>query len=203
MDGSPAASWSELVTTARGSRCRWVVAAGAGVAAAAHVPEIGPHLEEAPYMGVLFGVLTGASVVLALAVLVRDTRAVYALTVLTYGLAILGYAATRLVAFPDLDDDVGNWFEPLGVVSILAEAAAGTAALPAARRRRRAPARHRRTRTGEAPPAAPARGSFALVGDQGNHRDHLVSSSAAPTRPIPTRAPLGRPPRARAVATFR
>lgn len=42
----------------------------------------------------------------------------------TCGLAILGYIATRLIAFPELAGDVGNWFEPLGVVSVLAECAA-------------------------------------------------------------------------------
>ena len=31
---------------------------------------------------------------------------------------------TRLVAFPELADDVGDWLEPLGVVSVLAESTA-------------------------------------------------------------------------------
>lgn len=99
------------------------------VAAAAHVPVIGPHLDEAPYMGVLFIVLTVACGCLGLAALARDSIAVYALTVLTCGLAIIGYIATRLVAFPMLSADVGNWLEPLGVVSIVSEAVAVTAAL--------------------------------------------------------------------------
>lgn len=101
---------------------RWVLAAAAVVAAGAHVPVIAPHLDEAPYMGVLFIVLTAACLLLAAAALVRDSRGVYALAILTCGLAIIGYAATRLVAFPDLDDDVGNWLEPLGVLAILSEA---------------------------------------------------------------------------------
>jgi hypothetical protein len=33
------------------------------------------------------------------------------------------------VAFPRLEDDVGNWFEPLGVVSIIAESATVAIAL--------------------------------------------------------------------------
>jgi hypothetical protein len=49
----------------------------------------------------------------------------------TCGLAIGGYALTRLVALPALADDVGNWFEPLGVVSILAETATVVVALGA------------------------------------------------------------------------
>lgn len=112
----------------------FVLAAAAGVAALAHVPVIGPHLEEAPYMGVLFVVLTAACAFLGGAALVRGGRAVYLLTVLTCGLAVLGYAATRLVAFPMLADDVGNWLEPLGVVSIVSESIAVVAAVVALRR---------------------------------------------------------------------
>ena len=112
---------------------RRVLAAAALVAAAAHVPVIGPHLEEAPYMGVLFVVLTVACAALATAVLLRDTVAVYGLAALTCGLAVIGYAATRLVAFPLLADDVGNWLEPLGVVSVLSEVVVVTAAVTALR----------------------------------------------------------------------
>lgn len=101
---------------------RWVLAPAALVAAAAHLPVIGPHLEEAPYMGVLFIVLTVACVALAAVVLVRDTMALYALAALTCALAIVGYIATRVVAFPLLADDVGNWFEPMGVLSVGSEA---------------------------------------------------------------------------------
>jgi hypothetical protein len=113
---------------------RWVLAAAAAVAAMAHVPVIAPHLEEAPYMGVLFVVLTAACAVLGVAALVRGGRVVYLLTVLTCGLAVLGYAATRLVAFPMLADDVGNWLEPLGVVSIVSESIAVVSALVGLRR---------------------------------------------------------------------
>ncbi len=110
---------------------RWALALAAVVAAAAHVPVIAPHLEEAPYMGTAFIVLTAACSVLAAVALVRDTRAIYAVSILTCGSAIIGYAATRLVAFPQLADDVGNWWEPLGVTSILSEAVVVAAAMAA------------------------------------------------------------------------
>jgi hypothetical protein len=115
-------------------QARWLAVA-ALVAAAAHVPVIAPHLDEAPYMGVLFIVLTVGCTVVGLAALVRDTAAVYALAALTCGLAVVGYVATRLVAFPMLADDVGNWFEPLGVVSVLSETAVVLVAVWALRRR--------------------------------------------------------------------
>ena len=82
-------------------------------------------------MGVLFIVLTVACATLAVGALVRDSRALYTLVILTCGLAVVGYAATRLVAFPMLADDVGNWLEPLGVVSIVSETVAVVAAIAA------------------------------------------------------------------------
>lgn len=103
------------------SPLRLLLAVGAVVVAAAHVPVIGPHLDEAPYMGVLFVALTVGCAAIGVAALIRDSAAVYALAVLTCGLAVVGYAATRLVAFPMLADDVGNWLEPLGVVSVIGE----------------------------------------------------------------------------------
>ena len=103
------------------SSLRWMLGAAAIIAAVAHIPVIAPHLDEAPYMGVLFIVLTAACFALGLAAVVRDSAAVYAAAATTCGLAVLGYAATRLVAFPMLADDVGNWLEPLGVVSVISE----------------------------------------------------------------------------------
>ncbi|UQX86937.1 hypothetical protein M6D93_11535 [Jatrophihabitans telluris] len=116
---------------ARRSQLRWLLVPAALVAAYAHVPVIAPHLREAPYMGVLFIVLTAACTVLAVAALVRDSAAVYSLSVLTCGLAVAGYVATRLTAFPMLADDVGNWMEPLGLVSIASELVVVVAALVA------------------------------------------------------------------------
>lgn len=115
------------------SPLRYLLVVAAAVAAAAHIPVTGEHLHEAPYMGVLFILLTVACSVLALATLVRDVPAVYAAAATVCGLAIIGYAATRVVAFPMLADDVGNWLEPLGVVSILAETVVVASALASLR----------------------------------------------------------------------
>jgi hypothetical protein len=72
-------------------------------------------------MGVLFVILTVACLALGYAALVWDSPAVYLAAAMTCGLAIVGYGATRLVAFPLLADDVGNWLEPLGVLSVTTE----------------------------------------------------------------------------------
>jgi hypothetical protein len=126
---------------------RPAVAAAAVIAAVAHVPVIGEHLEEAPYMGILFVLLTVACLVLAAAVLLWDAAVVYAAAAGVCAAAVLGYAATRLVAFPQLADDVGNWLEPLGVVSIVSESLAVAAATAALHRARKPAVRPVLTRT--------------------------------------------------------
>jgi hypothetical protein len=107
---------------AQHSKSRLLLVPAVLIAAAAHLPVIRPHLSEAPHMGVLFVLLTAACVLLAATLISWDAPLVYLLAAGTCGLAVLGYAATRLIAFPMLADDVGNWTEPLGLVSIAAEA---------------------------------------------------------------------------------
>ncbi len=108
-------------TSAPHSALRWLLVPIIFVAAIAHIPVIAPHLDEAPYMGVLFILLTIACFAIGIAVAVTDHPAAYAAASAVCGAAVIGYIATRLVAFPQLADDVGNWFEPLGVVSVLTE----------------------------------------------------------------------------------
>jgi hypothetical protein len=122
---------------------RWPTVVALLVAAAAHIPVTPEHLREAPYMGWLFLGFTVVALVTAVAVAVRGT--VPAAFIGAGGLcatAIAAYAATRLVAFPQLGDDVGNWGEPLGVVSVVSEAAVVALSLACAWQLRR-PARRR------------------------------------------------------------
>jgi hypothetical protein len=103
---------------------RWVVIALLFVASAAHLPVIPEHLEEAPYMGVLFIAFTLAAFGVATGMAASPSRSWYLMTIGLCTAAVAAYVATRLVAFPQLADDVGAWTEPLGIVSICAESAA-------------------------------------------------------------------------------
>jgi hypothetical protein len=98
--------------TARNSRLRWLPVSALLAGTAGHLPVIRAHLQEAPYMGVLFILLSAAFVVLAGVLISWDAPVLYAAAIITCSMAILGYAATRLVGFPMLADDVGNWLEP-------------------------------------------------------------------------------------------
>jgi len=100
---------------------RWPTIALLFVASLAHVPVIPAHMEEAPYMGVLFVAFTVAAFGLAAALAVRPSRLVYVVAGPLCAAAVCAYVATRMVAFPQLADDVGNWTEPFGLVAIAAE----------------------------------------------------------------------------------
>lgn len=56
------------------STLRWLMAIAAVGSAAAHISVIAPHLKEAPYMGVLFILLTIACIAMAMAAITYDAR---------------------------------------------------------------------------------------------------------------------------------
>lgn len=100
---------------------RWSIGAALIATAASHLPVIAVHLREAPYLGVSFVVFTMLAVGLAVGVMMRGSRG-WLLAAATLCAAALGtYCATRLVAFPQLGDDVGNWREPAGVAAAVSE----------------------------------------------------------------------------------
>jgi hypothetical protein len=121
-------------TGRRGSALRWPVAGCAAVAALAHVPVTPEHLTEARYLGVLFLLLTVVLLLGATAVLATGSGAAYALLAGVSLLAVAGYVVSRTAGLPLVADDIGRWFEPLGIVSVLAEAATAAFAGVALRR---------------------------------------------------------------------
>jgi hypothetical protein len=111
---------------------RWGIIALLLVAALAHIPVVPDHLREAPYMGVLFILFSIAAFAVATVLAARPSRVWYLVAVVLSVAAVAAYVATRMIAFPELADDVGAWTEPLGLVSISAESLAallGVAAL--------------------------------------------------------------------------
>jgi FtsP/CotA-like multicopper oxidase with cupredoxin domain len=111
------------------ARLRLPTAAAALVGAVAHVPVTGEHLREATYIGVLFVALEVTLVALAVLLVVADRPMVWAASVVVPVLAIAAYVASRSVGLPQIGDDVGRWTEPLGVVSVAAEAVMALLAL--------------------------------------------------------------------------
>jgi hypothetical protein len=113
---------------------RWGVIGLLLVAALAHVPVVPDHLREAPYMGVLFILFSVAAFAVATMLAAQPSRVWYLAAVVLCVAAVGAYVATRLIAFPELADDVGAWTEPLGLVSISAESLAALLGITALRR---------------------------------------------------------------------
>lgn len=100
---------------------RFPAAALLVIAGIAHIPVTPQHLEEAPYVGFLFIALTVVCFGLALVLLRHDTAVLWAAVGLVTVMAVLAYLVSRLTPLPQIGDDVGNWTEPLGLVSITSE----------------------------------------------------------------------------------
>jgi hypothetical protein len=86
-----------------------------------HIDLVPEHLREAPYAGILFALLAASTLLLAGLVLVRDQPSAWTVTGAISLAAIAGYALSRTVGLPSMDDDVGDWLNPLGVVAVCAE----------------------------------------------------------------------------------
>jgi hypothetical protein len=130
---------TRLLLSGIDSPWRYPAAGLALVAGLAHVPVTPEHLREAPYIGVMFIVLTTACVLLAAAILIVDSVLVWTTLGVTTMVAVVAYAISRTIGLPLMVDDVGNWLEPLGIVSVVTETAVSALAVLALRRTRRTP----------------------------------------------------------------
>ena len=107
--------------------------AGAALALAVagiHVADQGgfPGSKTPDYVGVGYYLLEGLAVLTAAALLLplvsRWGAAAWTTAAIFVSAGpLLGYALSRGPGLPDYDDDVGNWTEPLGVLSLVIESA--------------------------------------------------------------------------------
>lgn len=119
---------------------RWLTALLLLVNAGVHIPLVPEHLDEAPYIGVLFILLSVACIGLAVVIVVVDTTWVWAASGTISLLALVAFVLSRTVGLPQIGDDVGNWTDPLGFPALASEALTVALAAGALRRRTAAPA---------------------------------------------------------------
>src|ERR1700712_2484166 len=113
-------------TTSAGGRL--VNAAGALLATAGSVIHICDQggvtaLKDPAYLGYGYWMLELAGVICAVLLLARARTTVW---LLALGLAagpLVGIIISRSVGLPDATDDIGNWFEPLGMLAMAVEVA--------------------------------------------------------------------------------
>jgi hypothetical protein len=78
--------------------------------------------EEARYIVVLFGLLAAAALVLAsLLALGRATALGSSAAAALCVAAIAGYVVSRTAGLPQMEDDISNWTDPLGIAALACE----------------------------------------------------------------------------------
>ena len=96
------------------------------------------ELKDPAYLGYLYWALELAGIICAV-LLIRSRRAGWLLALGVAAGPLIGIIVSRSVGLPDATDDIGNWGEPLGVVSMVVEALLlGLAAYTLTRRRKTA-----------------------------------------------------------------
>lgn len=123
-DKSPIACMLTWPLTGQPAHSAWrlLAAAGAIAEAVAHIPVIENHVSEAPYVGVLFALVTVAGFLLAILLLTSDSRAVWVSTLVVSALALAAYVLSRTIGLPQIEDDIGHWADALGTMAIVGEA---------------------------------------------------------------------------------
>jgi hypothetical protein len=100
---------------------RTVAIAGLAGVALIHVLQLPDAFSETFYLGLLFVGAAVASLLVATALTRATGRGVWTAAVALPALILLGYVLSRTSGLPGATDDVGEWDEPLGLASLVAE----------------------------------------------------------------------------------
>ena len=91
------------------------------VTAAIHVLDLPGKIEEVPYLAVAYVFLIVASFVIMERIF-RVGKLIDYVAAIGLGVAILlAFVVNRTIGMPGATDDIGNWLEPLGLLSLVVE----------------------------------------------------------------------------------
>lgn len=120
---------SRLVAAVREGAVRATVAAGLAAVAAIHaVDAVGKWTETRYIFWMYVAAIVGAIVIAGGVVFTRSRLALLAAAGLA-GSVLLGFVVDRTIGMPNATGDIGNWTEPLGLTSMVVEAATIAVAL--------------------------------------------------------------------------
>jgi uncharacterized membrane protein YdcZ (DUF606 family) len=114
---------SRLTAAVREGAVRATVAAGLGAIAAIHAVDAVGKWTETRYMFWMYMAAILGAVAVAAAVLFSRSRAALLAATAVAGSVLLGYVVDRTIGMPGATADIGNWTEPLGLASMVVEAA--------------------------------------------------------------------------------
>ena len=89
--------------------------------AAIHILDIPGKLTETPYIAGMYFALVVAAFVLMERLFTTGTRRDFLAAAALSTSVLLGFVINRTVGMPGAMDDIGNWLEPLGLVSLVVE----------------------------------------------------------------------------------
>ena len=104
----------------------------AGIAAI-HVMDLPAKFAETPYLAWGYIGIIAAAGILIERIAIGRRREDYLAAAALSGAVIIGFVINRSIGMPGATGDIGNWFEPLGLLSLLVEAWALGQALLGAR----------------------------------------------------------------------
>lgn len=100
---------------------RGILALGLISIAIIHVLDLPSKWQEVRYLGVGYIGVIIASLILAERIIRKPAALDYLATAALSASVLIGFTITRTVGLPGAMDDIGNWLEPVGLVSILVE----------------------------------------------------------------------------------
>lgn len=100
---------------------RTVAIAGLVGVAVIHVLQLPDAFAETFYLGMLFIGAAVAALLVATALTRTSDRGVWTAAAALPAVILLGYLLSRTSGLPDATNDVGEWDEPLGLASLVAE----------------------------------------------------------------------------------
>ena len=100
---------------------RITVALSLAVVASMHILDLPGKFAETPYLAIAYIGLIIASAVTIERVLVVGTRLDFLAAAALSALVIVGFIINRTVGMPMATGDIGNWLEPLGLLSLVVE----------------------------------------------------------------------------------
>lgn len=101
---------------------RSISALGLIAIAIIHILDLPSKWSEVRYLGVGYVGVIVVSLVLAERIVMKKSNRDYLLAAALSASVLTGFIITRTVGMPGAMDDIGNWLEPVGLVSIVVEA---------------------------------------------------------------------------------
>jgi len=101
---------------------RVTVGLGLAFIAAIHILDLPAKLSETPYLGVGYIVVIVVSLVVMERLFLVGSRSDFIAAGVLAAAVIGGYIINRTIGMPGAMDDIGNWLEPLGLLSLVVEA---------------------------------------------------------------------------------